>query len=618
MILSPLDILRERFAQAIAAAFPGVPADPLVAASKNPQHGDYQCNAAMALAKAAGLPPRDAAKRLVASVNVADLAEPLTDASIAGPGFINIRLKCSALADLVTRLDAHDLGLEPSAEIKSTKVVVDLCGVNLAKQMHVGHLRSTVIGDTVARILERLGYQVIRQNHVGDWGLPIAMVIAAFLDQHGAADPASYLHTLDQLDAAYKAAQARCKVNEDLANALAHARSPKLEAEWGDELERARAAAHHLAGAKRTLVALQAKEPAPYRVWQRIYAVTMTECLRVCAALNADVRDEHSAGESTYADELAGAVEDVLRRGVAEVSEGAVVIRVPGIAEPCLIRKSDGGYLYATTDLCAIRRRVQRLGAARVIYCVDARQGLHFQQVFESAKRAGYAQTPATGSGALLEHAAFGTILGEDGRPFKTRSGENVRLTALLDEAHDRALAAALARTPDLPEADRAAVARAVAVAAIRYTDLSTERIKDYVFSFDRMLAFEGNTGPYLLYALVRIRSIFRKAAERGIDAHAEARAPLAIHHPAERALALTLLRYPQVLRDAGAAAEPHRLCAFAYELAGAFASFFDQCPVLAADSPSARAARLALCRVTERVLSDALRVLGIPLVERM
>ncbi len=630
MLPSPLDILRDAFAAGIARAFPDLtpPAgggahDPLVAASKNPQHGDYQCNAAMALGKLVGRPPREVAKALVAAVDVSAIAEPLTEGSIAGPGFINIRLRGAALGELLARLGAHDLGLAPSDEVRRTSVVVDLCGVNLAKQMHVGHLRSTVIGDTVARTLERLGYRVVRQNHVGDWGLPIAMVIAALIEEHGPGDPAGYLHSLDQLDAAYKRAQARCRVDEALVEALAHARSPKLEAEWGDEIEAARRAGDYLLSAKRTLVALQAKEPTAYAVWQRIYRVTMNECLRVCAALNADVRDEHSAGESSYAGELAEAVEDVLARGVAEVSQGAVVIRVPGIAEPCLIRKSDGGYLYATTDLCAIRRRVRELGAARVVYCVDARQGLHFKQVFEAAKMAGYARRVGGGAegaaaDATLEHAAFGTILGEDGRPFKTRSGENVRLTALLDEAHERALAAALQRTPDLAATDREAVAHAVAVAAIRYTDLSTERIKDYVFSFDRMLAFEGNTGPYLLYALVRIRSIFRKASERGIDAAHEARGALRIEAPAERALAITLLRYPQVMRDAGATAEPHRLCAYAYELAGAFASFFDQCPVLGAATPDERGARLALCRLTERVLGDALSVLGIPLVDRM
>ncbi len=616
--LNPLDVLRERFAGAISRLYAGTPGegqDPLIAASKNPKFGDYQCNAAMALGKLVGKPPREVAEALLKAVEIGDIAEPLTGANIAGPGFINITLRADALATLLSRLDTADLGLPAPA--KRERVVVDLCGVNLAKQMHVGHLRSTVIGDTIARALSRAGAEVIRQNHVGDWGLPIAMVIAALIREHGTGDPAKYLHELDQLDRAYKRAQAECKGHDELVEAVRHCGSPKLAAEWEDELKQATAAEAKLADAKRTLMALQNREPTELAVWKRIYAVTMAECLRVAAELSADVRDEHSAGESSYAEELGPVVDELLRRGVAEESQGAVVVRVEGIAEPCLIRKSDGAFLYATTDVCAIRRRVQKLGAARVVYCVDARQSLHFRQVFGAAERAGYTALPG-GEKATLMHAAFGTILGEDGRPFKTRTGENVRLTALLQEAEERALAAALSRNPDLEPAEQKKVAHAVAVAAIRYTDLSTERIKDYVFSFDRMLAFEGNTGPYLLYALVRVRSIFRKAAERGVDAVKESGAALRIGEPAEKALALALLRYPQTVRDVAQTCEPHRLCAYLYELAGAFAVFFDQCPVLAAKDEGTRAARLSLCRLTERVLADGLGVLGIPLVDRM
>lgn len=617
MHLDPIHILRERFAGAIASVFAGTPAvgqDPLVATSKNPKFGDYQCNAAMSLGKLVGKPPREVAQMLVKAVDLRDIAQPLTDANIAGPGFINITLKADALAGLLATLDGPRLGLESPAE--PTTVVVDLCGVNLAKQMHVGHLRSTVIGDTVARVFERLGFDVKRQNHVGDWGLPIAMVIAALIRTHGAADPTTYLTELDQLDKAYRAAQADCKVDDELLAAAAHGRSPKVIAEWEDEIARSSSAERLMGEAKRTLIGLQNHEPVPYAVWKQIYSVTMTECLRVCAELNANVTHEHSAGESSYASELAGAVDDLLARKIAEVSQGAVVVRCAGIEEPCIIRKSDGAFLYATTDVCAIRRRVQKLGASRVVYCVDARQSLHFKQVFEVARMAGYA-TNAKGV-ATLEHAAFGTILGEDGRPFKTRSGENVKLTALLEEARERALAAALAKNPNLGEAERGAVARAVAIAAIRYTDLSSERIRDYVFSFDRMLAFEGNTGPYLLYAVARIKSIFRKAAERGIDAARESKAALRIVEPAERALAIMLLRYPQAVRDVAEHAEPHRLCAYLYELAGAFSVFFDQCHVITAPDEATRAARLSLCRLTERVLADGLTTLGIPLVERM
>ncbi len=309
----------------------------------------------------------------------------------------------------------------------------------------------------------------------------------------------------------------------------------------------------------------------------------------------------------------------MVARGVATESDGALVVRCEGIEEPCIVRKSDGGFLYATTDLAAIRRRVQKLGASRVIYVVDIRQSLHFKQVFQAARQAGYART-ASGENALLEHAAFGTILGEDGRPFKSRSGENVKLAFLLQEAVERAMREVQSRSRDLTEAEQRAIAEAVGIAAMKYADLSGDRVKDYVFSLDRMVAFEGNTGPYLQYALVRIRSIFRKAAERGIATSGASAASggFVVTEPAEKALALTLLKYPGVVRSVGESLEPHRLCGYLYDLAGAFSSFFDACPVLAAESEGTRDARLRLCDLTARVLADGFGVLGLPVVERM
>jgi arginyl-tRNA synthetase len=309
---------------------------------------------------------------------------------------------------------------------------------------------------------------------------------------------------------------------------------------------------------------------------------------------------------------------------VAEPSQGALIVRLDefGIAEPLLVRKSDGGFLYATTDLAGVRRRVQKIGADRVVYAVDARQSLHFRQVFAASKKAGYARRP-DGSDAALEHAAFGTVLGDDGRPFKTRSGESVRLSDLLDEAVERAEKAVADRDPDLPASERRRIADGIGMAAIKYTDLSTDRVKDYVFNFDRMLAFEGDTGPYLLYALVRIKSIFRKAAERGIDvsrfepATGATPIPFAISEPAEKTLALALLRYPAAVASVADTLKPHLLCAHLHDLAGAFAGFFQACPVLQADEPT-RSARLRLCALTARVLEDGLNTLGIPTVERM
>lgn len=616
MSFDPLAILRSRFAQAIGLAVPEhAGADPLIAPGKNPAFGDFQCNAAMSLGKLVGKPPREVAGWIVrhAAPLVGDVAEPLTEASIAGPGFINIKLRTDALADLLNRLDTPTLGIDPPA-IPPT-VVVDLCGVNLAKQMHIGHLRSTVIGDTLARVLERLGARVIRQNHVGDWGLPIAMVTARLMDESAAGRLDLARITLDDLDRAYRAAQRECERDaKGLAAARAWGMGPKALAELEEQVA---GAEERYARAQAVLVRLQRHDRDVYAVWQRISDVTMSACLAICARLNARVLPEHSAGESSYAGLLAPLVADLEGRGIAEPSDGALVVRLndAGIEEPLLVRKRDGGFLYATTDLAAIRHRAGTLGASRIVYCVDARQSLHFRQVFAGAHKAGYDRTPG-GEPAKLEHAAFGTILGDDGRPFKTRSGENVRLNDVIDEAEQRALAAIEQKNADLPADAKPAVARAVAVAAMRYTDLSSERTKDYVFNYDRMLAFEGDTGPYLLYALVRIRSIFRKATERSIAAPADA--PLAVAQPAEKSLALALLRYPQAVRDAGTTLEPHRLCQYLSALAAAFSAFFDACPVLAAPDEPTRGSRLRLCRITERVLADGLDVLGIPTLERM
>jgi len=639
----PLLLLADLLRAAIRAAFPaadfpqlGPDIDPGIAPCKNPALGDFQSNAAMPLAKKLGMNPREAALRIVAaarSIDAAGLVEPITEAAIAGPGFINIRLREKALAELLASLDEPGLGIVPP--LAPETVVVDLMGVNLAKQMHVGHLRSPIIGDAIARTLERLGHNVIRQNHVGDWGLPIAMVVGRLLRQSKAGLIDLNRLTLTDLDAAYKAAQAECQ--RDAAGLDAchrHDLGPKAVAECEEQVAGATEA---FTSARQTLLRLQAKHPETYAVWQKLYDVTMAVCLAACARLKVDVTAAHTAGESSYADELAPMVDDLVSRGVAEESQGALVVRLderilfepilPGdpepelIREPCLVRKGDGGYLYATTDIAAVRRRVHALGAQRVVYVIDARQSLHLRQVFGAARRAGYARHlvggPTPGRLARLEHAAFGSVLGEDGRPFKTRSGDSVALADLIEETVARATRAVRERSPELPGAEAALVAEAVGTAALKYADLSTDRVKDYLFGFDRMLAFEGNTGPYLLYALVRIRSIFRKAAERAVGETWRA-APAAAHAPAEKALALVLLRYPAVVAATGEALEPHRLCAYLYDLAGAFSTFFDACPVLQAPDVPTRDARLRLCALAARILEDGLTVLGIPTVDRM
>ncbi len=609
--IDPAEILSARLTEAIREAFGIENADPLVGPARNPKFGDFQSNAAMPLGKQLGKNPREVAAAIVEKADLGDLAEPLTAESIAGPGFINITLRPAALAGLLEALDTPDLGV-PAPEAPET-VVVDLCGVNLAKQMHVGHLRSNVIGDAVARVFERLGHTVIRQNHVGDWGLPIAMVTAKLKSESDAGRLDLDTLDLETLNRLYREAQMECAADRrGLAAAKKFDLGPKALAELEEQVAGAEEA---LAHAKDTLVRLQTHDPEIEAIWRRIERTTMKVCLDVCARLNTKVTDEASAGESSYATELAGIVSDLESRGVAEESDGALVVRVEGIGEPCLIRKRDGGFLYATTDLAAIRRRVQEMHADRVVYCVDARQALHFRQVFGASLKAGYADRPGAGP-ARLEHAAFGTVLGEDNKPLKTRSGENIKLDDLLSEGVDRAEAAIRERygTHD----DARATAEAIGIAAIKYADLQTERSKDYVFSFDRMVSFEGNTGPYLLYARARINRIFDKAREKGVDADASASAPLLLDAEEEKTLALLLLRTPQVLRGVAESLEPHRLCAHLYDLAVAFSRFYDRCPVLGADDDASRLSRLRLCGLTRRVLTDGLETLGLPLVDRM
>ena len=613
----PAALLEARLRDAIGAALPELDRgsiDPLVSASRQPEFGDFQSNAAMPLAKRVKANPRELAARIVAHADVSGIAEPLTEDSIAGPGFINITLLPEALGRALDAMDDDALGIPAPGRVRT--IVVDLCGVNLAKQMHVGHLRSTVIGDAIARLKERQGHTVIRQSHVGDWGLPIAMVVEALIarEDAGALDPGSI--TLDELNGIYRAAQARCRAERralELTERVGgHA---KAEAELALRIEDADGAMDR---AKARLVALQSGEARSVAMWRTLYDITMSACLATCARLRADVREAHGAGESTYRDELAPLIEDLVSRGIASEDDGALVVRVEGIEEPVLVRKRDGGFLYATTDLAAIRRRVRTLGADEVVYCVDARQSLHFKQVFAAAHKAGYDEKP-DGSRATLVHAAFGNVLGEDNKPLKTRSGEHVKLADLLDEAERRAREQVDTRSAALPGPERAEIAGAVAMAAVKYADLSTERNKDYVFSLDRMLAFEGDTGPYILYAIARIKNLLRKARDAGIDPDALGGSSFSLGDTHERRLALLILRYPSVVEAAADHDEPNRLCGQLFELATQFAKFYEHCPVLRAGSDDAtRLGRLRLAALTLRVLEDGAHALGIPTIERM
>lgn len=613
--LDPVEMLGERFVAAIQDAFPeqlgSESVDPLITPSKNPKFGDYQSNAAMSLAKQLGMKPREIADKIAEHLELGDLAEPLDENSIAGPGFINVRLRPESLASLVTELDRPGLGVK--AEEQQT-IVVDVCGVNLAKQMHIGHLRSTVIGDVMARTLAKMGHTVIMQNHVGDWGLPIAMVTAKLQSEVAAGRIDMDKVTLDDLDRLYKVAKEESSPDSKGMKAAERFQlGPKVEAELSAQI---RGATEYLENAKKTLVKLQSGDEETIAVWQRLYDVTMTACINTCKRLHTDITDSDTAGESSFRDQLAGIIDLLVDQNIAEEDDGALIVRNEGL-DPTLVRKSDGGYLYATTDLAAVRKRVQELGADRVVYCVDARQALHFKQVFATAKKAGLARKVGADHDSTLEHAPFGMVLGDDGRPFKTRSGENVKLSDVIDEAIERAAVISEEKNPDLTPDERTNIAETVAVAALKYSDLSSDRIKDYVFDWDRMLAFEGNTGPYLLFAYVRIRSIFRKAEDQGIAGGFET-AELLIREPEEKTLALSLLRYPSTVAAVARTLEPHRMCGYLYELAGAFSRFFEKCQVLRAEDEQIRLSRLRLCDLTSRVLADGLDCLGIQTIDRM
>lgn len=552
-------------------------ADPLVRPAANPQHGDYQANAAMGLAKKLGRQPREVAQEMVAKLAADDWAQKV---DIAGPGFINVRLKGPFIAQQTEAMAADErLGVEPAAEAQT--VVVDYSCPNVAKEMHVGHLRSTVIGDAIVRVLEFLGHRVIRQNHLGDWGTQFGMLIEHLVEQGWGGKE----QRIGDLNALYRQAQQRYESDEAFA-------------------ERAR----------RRVVALQKGEAEERAIWQKLIDESMRHFQAIYERLGVRLTPQDVRGESFYNAMLPEVVEDLLKRGLAEISEGAVCVFLPqfkdaeGKPSPMIIRKRDGGYLYATTDLAAVRYRVGQLKAQRLIHVTDARQTRHYQMMFATARLAGWLPPEVS-----AEHVAFGTILGKDGKPFKTREGGVVKLADLLDEAEQRAAAILREKNPELSEQERREVARAVGIGALKYGDLASDRIKDYVFDWDRMLAFEGNTAPYLQNAYVRIQSIFRKGNLERIEP-----GRIAVSEPAERGLALKLLQFPAVVRAVGQALEPHRLCTYLIEVAASLHQFYEQCPVLAAGEQATRLSRLRLCDLTARVLRQGLGLLGIAAPQRM
>ncbi len=559
--------LTHAFEAAGAAGFP-----PALALPRRPDFGDYQANGAMAAGKRLGVAPRELAQRISAAVQREPLIERI---EVAGPGFLNIHLRDAWLGAALAEDPAA-----PSPAAAPQTVVVDYSSPNLAKEMHVGHLRSTIIGDAVVRVLEHLGHHVIRQNHVGDWGTQFGMLLAHFAD-HGDAEA-----ELADLEAFYRAAKARFDSDPGFA-------------------ERAR----------QTVVALQGKDPAWLEHWQRFIDLSLAHCQALYERLGVSLSRADVRGESAYNDDLPEIVADLDRQGLLEISAGAACVFLPEFRGkddaplPIIVQKSDGGYLYATTDLAALRYRCGELHADRILYFVDARQSLHLQQVFALARRAGYASPDCQ-----LEHLAFGTMLGPDGRPFRTRDGGAVKLDALLDEAERRALAVVSEKNPELPEDERRDVARAVGIGAVKYADLSKHRISDYTFDWDEMLRFDGNTAPYLQYAVTRIASLFRRAGldEAAIDGEVR------LGHPAERELALRLVQLPETLEAVSRDCCPHYLTGYLYELADTYMRFYEQCPVLTAADDATRTSRLVLCKRTGSVLRTGLGLLGIRTVPRM
>jgi len=567
--------LRRRLATAFEAVA-GEPVDPLVRRSR---HTDFQADAALTLARRLSDDPRSIAQRILAAARLDDLCDKI---EISGPGFINLRVADPVLGGRLADTCADDrLGAARTGAPEV--IVVDYSAPNAAKEMHVGHLRSTIIGDAVVRLLEWQGHTVLRQNHIGEWGTPFGMLLEHLLDV-GEAEAARELSVGD-LTGFYQAA--RRKFDSDPA--------------FKDR-------------ARRRVVALQSGDPATRTLWEVLIGESKKYFATVYDRLGVRLTDADYAGESSYNDQLPKVVEELDERGLLRLSDGARCVFPAGFHGrdgeplPLIVQKSDGGFGYAATDLATIRHRILALHATRLLYVIGLPQRQHLSMVYEVAREAGWLAPPVR-----AEHVGHGSVLGPDGKLLRTRAGESVKLIRLLDEAVARASAVVREKSPHLDGSERAAVAKAVGIGAVKYADLSTDRIKDYVFDLDRMLALDGNTAPYLQYARARVCSIFRRG---GVTPD---RTPnrIIISEPAERTLALDLLGFPDVVDDVARTLEPHRLAQYLYVLASSFMTFYDRCPVLQA-AGAVRDNRLVLCDMTARTLRRGLGLLGIESPDRM
>lgn len=575
--------LTQRFQRAIVAAFGDEHSDidPIIRASAQAKFGDYQANVAMSLAKqVGGENPRDIAQKIIDNIQVDDICTKL---EIAGPGFINLYLSTAFLNDRVNRM-ARDERLDVPTIDPPQKVVVDYSSPNVAKEMHVGHLRSTIIGDCIARVLEFQGDEVIRQNHLGDWGTQFGMLIEYLVEQGWQADGD---HSISDLNVLYK--QSKGRFDED--------------ADFADR-------------ARKRVVDLQSGEATAKALWQALIEESKRHFNQVYKRLGVQLTDDDVCGESFYNDRLADVVADLDNAGLLKESQGAAVVFPEGFKDRddnplgMIVRKSDGGYLYATTDLAAARYRANDLEADRIVYVTDARQANHFAMLFSVLAKTGWVP-----SKVRLDHVMFGMVLGPDKKPYKSRDGNTVSLADVINEGVERAAAVITEKNPDLPADEQSTVSEAVGIGAIKYVDLSNDRIKDYIFDWDRMLSFDGNTAPYIQNAYVRVHGIFRKGEVARSSLKDKT---IMIAEPAERLLAIKLLQLPSVIESVSQSLEPHRLCTYLYELASAFHKFFESCPVLSAKDEATKQSRLKLCDVVAETFKCGLGLLGIDVIERM
>ena len=583
-----VEILEQQIAAAMSAVTGEEHCPAIVKPTADPKFGDYQANGAMGLAKRLKINPRRVAEQVVAKLDLRDICE---SPDIAGPGFINLRLSPGFLSDrlLETRADPIRLGIEAVSTPQT--IVVDFSSPNVAKQMHVGHLRSTIIGDCICRMLEFEGHRVIRQNHIGDWGTQFGMLIAYLREENPGLDEAGRVEIQD-LEQFYRSAKTRFDEDPTFAET-----------------------------ARQAVVSLQGGDSLSLAIWKKIVDESRRHYQPIYDALSVQLTPADERGESFYNELLAPVVADLLDQGLARPSDGAICVFPEGFVNkegdplPFIIQKSDGGFLYATTDLAANRYRSETLRADAIVYVTDARQKLHFEMLFHTVRAARWTDREVD-----LAHVTFGTVLGADGTPLKTRSGDSIKLKDLLDEAVVRAGEVVERKNPDLPAEQKSAIARAVGIGAVKYADYSNNRTSDYVFDFDKMLAMEGNTAPYMQYAYARVQSIGRKAADKGIDVDGDLAGLSRVHlaEPEELDLAKHLVRYGDTIKAALVDYHPNYLTTYLHELAQKFSRFYASCPVLAADADQ-RPSRLLLCDLTARTIKHGLtHLLGIEVVEQM